>query len=250
MQFALLIIGNEILQAVVQEENLYYAARQLSSIGYSIDEVRIVRDDVQGIARALQDLVVQYPYVITSGGVGPTHDDMSMAAVAEGMKRKLAEHPEMLQFLMNRYHPPTAAQLIAIQKMSRLPEGCQVHIKNNSWPLFQVDDVFIMPGLPVAFRSKIDYLIERLPRLESQWVAEIMAGVGETEFADILTKCQEQCPNASIGSYPVVEQKYRAYVRIVGNERELVEQAFQMVYAIFQEQNWATGVREPQQIKA
>lgn len=201
---ALLLIGDEILSGQVQEVNLAEMITQLNTIGQRIGEVRIVGDDRLAIAAAFAALQPRYDYLLSAGGIGPTHDDLTLEAAAEGFGVAVELHPEMETFLRTRYETPLAPM---VRRMALMPRGTVIHrAPNEHWPLIQWQNVFILPGLPRALRHKMRSVVEMLPRLQPRHAAELHLTVDESLFADWLGELQSRYPAVAIGSYPIVDE--------------------------------------------
>ena len=148
----ILIVGDEILTADIQESNLHNMLQIFSRMGYDVKEVRIVRDVVSEIADALSILHKRCEFVFSTGGIGPTHDDVTMEAVAQAFCVSLLPHPEMLAFLTERYGMPLSPM---VAKMALFPKDTRIlKQKGNSWPIICKENVFILPGLPHAMLQK------------------------------------------------------------------------------------------------
>lgn len=218
---AILLIGDEILSAAVREANLHPMLTTLTEMGYQVGEVRIVRDDEHEIAGALRALRTQYEYLFTSGGIGPTHDDLTLSAAASAFDRPPATHPQMLAFLSERYGDDMTPM---VRRMADLPEETEVlGCEEGRWPVIRWRNVFILPGLPRALQDKMERIRTILPHLERAWTALLYLSADESSFADHLMDIQREYPGISIGSYPVVgDYDYRSRLAIRGTDRDEV----------------------------
>ncbi len=238
---AILLIGDEILSGSVKEANLYPMLTTLNSIGYGIGEVRIVRDDVEEIASAFRDLRERYEYVVSSGGIGPTHDDITIESAAEAFDVAAEEHPDMIAFLETRYDLPLSPM---VRKMALLPRGTEVlGCREGQWPVIRWENVFILPGLPRALQDKMERLASLLPGRDRMWTAELYLNVDEGLFADWLEEQQRLAPSVSIGSYPVYgDYDYRARITVRGVNRDVVTRVFRDLRAAANEHGWLIRV--------
>lgn len=230
---SILIIGNEILSNQVQDHNLKVMLRQLNDASFVIDEVRIVRDDIPVISKAVRELSAKSKWLISTGGVGPTHDDITFLAYADAFEVKLEIHPE----LKARMHgwlgdKPMKESLL---RMVRLPANAElVELGAKSWPLVKVANCFVLPGLPEVFDKKFAAVLKLLPKAPQRYSAELFTRTDETDFAASLTNVQEQFLDVEIGSYPTYDRsEYAAHVTLKGINRERVNGAFDLLKKLF-----------------
>ena len=218
---AILLIGDEILSGSVREANLHLMLTTLNNLGYGIGEVRIVRDDRAEIAAAFRDLRGKYEYVLSAGGIGPTHDDITVESAIAAFDVPAEEHPEMRAFLESRYGTPLTPM---VRKMASLPRGTQVvGCSAGHWPVIRWENVFILPGLPRALADKMRRIAEILPPRATVWTAELFLNADESEFADWLDTQKADAPGVSIGSYPVYgDYDYASRLVVRGVDRAAV----------------------------
>lgn len=199
---AVLIIGDEILSGRTRDSNLNALARFLAPLGVDLMEARVVGDRQDQIVAALNALRAAHDYVFTTGGIGPTHDDITADAVGAAFGAPVREHPEALAILERRYAPGDFNA--ARRRMARVPEG-GVLIANpvSGAPGFQIDNVFVMAGVPKIMEAMLDDVAPRLRTgapVHSRTLR--IVGVGEGAVADILRAAAEARPHLSFGSYP------------------------------------------------
>jgi molybdenum cofactor synthesis domain-containing protein len=198
---AVLIIGDEILSGRTQDTNLNTLARFLGALGIELLEARTVGDRQEQIVGALNALRAGHDYVFTTGGIGPTHDDITADAVAAAFGIGIAEHPEALAILERRYGAELNA---ARRRMARIPAGGSL-IANpvTDAPGFQVGNVFVMAGVPKIMTAMLE---DVAPRLRTGAVVHArtvrVTGVGEGSVADILGTAARANRTISFGSYP------------------------------------------------
>ena len=214
---AALLIGNEILSGKVEEENLSYLAKELWSLGVSLQEVRILRDQVAAIASAVRELSERHSYLFTTGGIGPTHDDVTVEAVAQAFQVALVRDPT-LERLIRGSHPtgqPTPSQL----RMALVPEGADLVGGDSPWPTVRKENVYLFPGIPPYFRRRLDALREQLRT--TPFVRCLLHTVlGEGALAEPLNEVVARFPRVEVGSYPAVERTdYRVRVSFEGRDR-------------------------------
>jgi molybdenum cofactor synthesis domain-containing protein len=198
---AVLVIGDEILSGRTQDTNTNTIARFLAALGIDLMEARVVSDDHGRIVEALDALRSRWDYVFTTGGIGPTHDDITADAVAALFGVALPEHPEALAILSRRYGDEFNA---ARRRMARIPEG-GVLIANpvTDAPGFQIGNVFVMAGVPKIMQAMLE---DVAPRLRTGAIVHVhtlkVTGVGEGAVADVLRAAANQRRDLSLGSYP------------------------------------------------
>ncbi len=198
---AVLIIGDEILSGRTQDTNLGAIARYLATFGVDLAEARVVGDITAEIVTALNTLRNRYDYVITTGGIGPTHDDITADCVAEAFGVALYEHPEIIAMMTTRW----AGELNAARRrMARVPVGGSM-VKNpvNGPPGFQIGNVFVLAGVPSIMRGMLEDVGPRL-RTGAVVIARTVRveGAGEGVIAAPLEILAKAHPNLSLGSYP------------------------------------------------
>ena len=198
---AILIIGNEILSGRTQDTNTSTLAIWLNSIGVKVNEVRVVPDNEKIIIDTLNLLRRTYNYVFTTGGIGPTHDDITAESVSKAFNRKYQIHKEAFKLLEAYYKPGEFNE--GRQKMVWMPEGAELILNPTSGaPGFKVDNVFCLPGVPSILKSMLGGLKNKIIGGEPILSHTISLRTVESEIANSLTKIQQQNKDVEIGSYP------------------------------------------------
>ena len=198
---AILIIGNEILSGRTQDTNTSTLANWLNSIGVKVNEVRVIPDEEKIIVDTLNLLRKTYNYVFTTGGIGPTHDDITAQSVSKAFNRKYEIHKEAFKILETYYKPGEFND--GRQKMVWMPEGAELILNPTSGaPGFSVDNVFCLPGVPSILKSMLGGLKNKIVGGEPILSSTISLKTVESEIAKSLTKVQEQNKDVEIGSYP------------------------------------------------
>lgn len=198
---ALLVIGNEILSGKVRDENTPFLAKELFQLGWNFSEIAFVGDVEQQIVETLGRFSERYDHVFTSGGVGPTHDDITLQAIAQATERKLVLSP-MLERLVKKYYKAdilTPAQ----QRLAMIPEGSVLHYGPDSlYPQMVVENIYPLPGIPNLFRKKFHELKSLWPTVVApcRHCFEMIAM--ETELAAVLGALAQEHEEVSLGSYP------------------------------------------------
>jgi molybdenum cofactor synthesis domain-containing protein len=201
-----IIIGNEILSGRTQDTNLAYMGKQLDALGIRIVESRVIPDIEQTIIDTINHFRETYTYVFTTGGIGPTHDDITSAAVAKTFKVDLEKNGEAVRLLEKYYEPGGINE--ARMKMANIPVGAKL-IDNplSGAPGFQMENVFVMAGVPAIMRLMFDGITDRLIGGDPIITFNVATNIGEGVLADGLSKLQDEYPDINIGSYPYFKQR-------------------------------------------
>lgn len=212
-----IIIGDEILSGRVADANLNFLAKELTEMGIILKEVRVVGDEESEIISALVELKNKHDYVFTSGGVGPTHDDITTLAVANALDKKLYLN-EMAVSLLESYYGKGNLNEARI-KMAKLPVGAEI-IDNDIMAVggFYVDDIFVMAGVPKIFRSMFLAIKDKLRTGKKLRSLEMNLRAKESIIAEDFSNLQNQYPEVSMGSYPN-DQGTSLVFRSVDNEK-------------------------------
>lgn len=197
---ALIVIGDEILSGRTQDANLSYLAKWLNNCGVQLVEARVILDDEDTIANTVNQLRGYYNYVFTTGGIGPTHDDITSASIAKAFGVDLVENAEA-RALMLSYNPNDATP--ERMKMAHVPAGAKL-IKNSisMAPGFQMENVFVLAGIPAIMQAMLGALDGEIEGAGKVISKTINAFVGESLLAADLGIVQESYPQTAIGSYP------------------------------------------------
>lgn len=197
----LIIIGNEILSGRTQDKNVAWLATALNNQGIKLVHVRIIPDTEQIIIETLNACRLDYDYVFTTGGIGPTHDDITSAAVAKAFGRTLIRHLEAEKRLLAHYKPEQINE--ARMKMADIPEGATL-IDNpvSTAPGFQLENVFVLAGVPNIMQAMFDCLKSGLRTGEKTLSRSLKTNLAEGTLAKSLSEIQDRYPAVEIGSYP------------------------------------------------
>jgi molybdenum cofactor synthesis domain-containing protein len=202
---AILVIGNEILSGRTKDANLNYLATELTAIGIRLTEARVVADVPEAIIKAVNELRAAYDHVFTTGGIGPTHDDITSECIARAFGVKLINDPSAVRMLPNHYGEANLTE--ARLRMAHVPEGATL-IDNpvSVAPGFQIGNVYVLAGVPAICRAMFDGLKGRLKTGDKVLSVTISGHVGEGVIAKGLGELQERYPVLEIGSYPFFRQ--------------------------------------------
>lgn len=205
---AVLLIGDEILSGRTKDANLGFIATFLGDIGIQVKEARVVSDKRDRIAEAVNTLRSAYDYVFTTGGIGPTHDDITADSIAHAFGVPIGPHPEAMEILTRHYAETGGEFTDARKRMARIPEGASL-IPNSvsKAPGFQLENVFVMAGIPIIVQVMMDALSARLEGGAKMVSRTIDCFVGESAIAEGLGEIQTRYPNVGIGSYPFYRDK-------------------------------------------
>jgi molybdenum cofactor synthesis domain-containing protein len=196
-----LIIGNEILSGRTQDENLGFLARSLNEAGIRLREARVIPDVAETIVAAVNQVRRGFDYVFTTGGIGPTHDDITAQCVADAFGVPLIVHPDARRLLETHY--PAGHLNEARLRMARVPEGATL-LPNpiSRAPGFQIGNVFVLPGVPSIMQGIFAQLKHRLVGGDKMLSRSISCQLGEGVLARDLSALQDRWPDVEIGSYP------------------------------------------------
>jgi molybdenum cofactor synthesis domain-containing protein len=200
---AMLVIGDEILSGRTRDANMHHLARALTDHGIRLAEARVVADEHSRIVDALKALSAGFDHVFTSGGIGPTHDDITADAVAEAMGVTIIIRDDAREILQAHYDRQGQELNAARLRMARIPEGATL-IDNpvTAAPGFSIGNVHVMAGVPTIFEAMLAGLLPRLTGGAPVLSQSLRISRGEGDIADVLGRLARAHPDVSIGSYP------------------------------------------------
>jgi len=196
-----LIIGNEILSGRTQDANLAFLARGLNEVGIRLREARVIADDRATIIGTVNEARGKFDYVFTTGGIGPTHDDITAPSIAEAFGVELIIHPEARRILESHY--PAGGLNAARLRMAQVPKGA-VLLPNpiSRAPGFRIGNVYVLPGVPQVMQAIFNELQHRLKGGAKLLSRSVSCALAEGTIARDLGELQERYPDLEIGSYP------------------------------------------------
>ena len=203
---AILIIGNEILSGRTQDLNIQYIASKLTDKGIHLEEVRIIPDIAESIIESVNLLRKKYTYLFTTGGIGPTHDDITSAAMAEAFGMHVTRNEDAYR-LIKEYYAGRGRELIeASKKMAYIPDGARL-IDNSETgaPGFIIENVYVMAGVPYIMQAMMEFVLPMLENGSSILSRSIELDIGESIIAREMEAIQHKYPTVSVGSYPFVK---------------------------------------------
>jgi molybdenum cofactor synthesis domain-containing protein len=220
----IVIIGDEILSGKFVEENAAFLIGELRALGVDLRRITVVPDDLEDIAATVVDSSARFDYVFTSGGVGPTHDDVTMAAIAKAFGTTVTRHPD-LEARVRGYWKDNLAD--ANLRLADVPAGAElVYGKDKIWPVVCYRNVYIMPGVPTLFRRKFVDIRDRF-RATAVTAARLYVDLEEGELAPHLDAIVGSFPSVKIGSYPrFSERDFRVLVTLESAAASDVRAAF------------------------
>lgn len=223
---AVLVIGDEILSGRTQDTNSTYIARFLGALGIDLKEVRVVGDVEDEIVAALNALRARYGLVFTTGGIGPTHDDITADAVARAFGVGIGYHPDAYALLEARYPPGEFNDMR--KRMARIPHGGMLVANSVSGaPGFHIGNVYVLAGVPGVMRAMLESLAPELPRGQTVQSVTVEAGIPEGVIAPGLAEIQKTHRDVAIGSYPFyregTDKPFGAQLVVRGRDGAAVE---------------------------
>ncbi|MFI5341314.1 MAG: competence/damage-inducible protein A [Candidatus Methylomirabilales bacterium] len=223
----ILIIGNEVLSGKVVDQNSPYLVRELRALGVEVKRITTIPDEVPVIAQEVQALAEQYDLVFTTGGVGPTHDDVTIAAIATAFGRGVVRHPLLEDVLRQHYGQGiTAAQL----RMAEMPEGGELVGEGDmGFPVVVFRNVYIFPGIPEAVRRKFERIRERF-REQPFVLRRVFLRCDEGQIAGDLNGVMSRFPALQLGSYPILHNpEHNVELTLESKSAEYVERALRFL---------------------
>jgi molybdenum cofactor synthesis domain-containing protein len=223
---ALVVIGDEILSGRTQDKNVAQVALWLNQQGIRLEEVRVVPDVTKRIGEAVNDLRGKHDYLFTTGGIGPTHDDITVDAIAAAFGVPVVLHPQARAVLEDYYRDRPGGLTEARLRMARTPEGAELIVNPYSGaPGVRMDNVYILAGVPHIAGSMLEALTGKLEGGRPIVSITIGARAAESDVADLLRETEEAHPGVAIGSYPFLKDgRYGANFVIRSEDGELARE--------------------------
>jgi molybdenum cofactor synthesis domain-containing protein len=216
---AVMVIGDEILSGRTKDKNIGYIAEYLTNIGVDLREVRVVPDIEDEIVAALNTLRRKFTYVFTTGGIGPTHDDITADCVAKAFGVALPYHPEAVEILKKRFNGVDLNE--ARMRMTRIPEGgALIYNKVSGAPGFRIGNVHVMAGIPSVMQAMMDEIAPTLKTGAKMLSQSIRADAREGDVGTALGEVAKAFPQAVIGSYPFFDENRGPNTNIVVRSRD------------------------------
>jgi molybdenum cofactor synthesis domain-containing protein len=219
----IVVIGNEILSGKVTDTNSPFLARELRKLGVTLQRITTIPDDVEIIATTVKYFADTFEIVFTSGGVGPTHDDVTMEGVARGFGRKVIRHPE-LDRRLREYLGANANE--ARMRMADVPDGAELIVDRRlGFPTIKCENVYILPGIPEILEQKFATLAERFSAAPYH-LRVVFTRDGEGSIAEHLNATVAKFPDLLLGSYPkLADPEYAVKLTLESKDQAYVEAA-------------------------
>ena len=222
---ALIVVGDEILSGKVQDTNSAFLIERLRSWGVDLRKILVVSDDLDDIAWAVDHCLGCFDHVFTSGGIGPTHDDVTPEGIAQALGRPLARHPQLEAQLRSHFGDRLTPDHL---RMADVPQGTTLSgVGRIPWPVIEpAPGLYMLPGIPQIFEDKVDALRERLEQADRVEMTWVYCTLEEGALASDLEAVLRAHPAVTIGSYPVLGRRdYRVRVSVESRDRAAVAEA-------------------------
>ena len=218
---AILVIGDEILSGRTKDKNIGYIAEYLTNLGIDLKEVRVVPDEEKEIVEALNALRHRYNYVFTTGGIGPTHDDITADSVAKAFGVAIGHHPEAVAIIEKRAKERGLELNESRLRMARIPDGATlIENKVSGAPGFRIGNVIVMAGVPAIMQAMLDAAAPNLKTGAKMLSVSINAGLKEGDIGTELGEVAKAHPGTMIGSYPFFDEKLGPNTNVVVRSRD------------------------------
>ncbi len=226
----IMIIGNEILSGKVQDANSPYLCRELRALGVEVKRISVIPDNVNAIAPESAGFSTAYDIVITTGGVGPTHDDVTMEGIAKGLGRPVISHPDLERQVRELYQGRVNSARL---RLALVPEGAVLLGQPDLvFPVVLVKNIYVFPGVPEIVRAKFNTIKERF-RDAPFFLRKIFVTVGEASIADHLNAVMGEYPDLLLGSYPELNNPaYRVRLTLESKDFAYLDRAFKFLIGL------------------
>ena len=224
---AMLVIGDELLSGRTHDANMHYLAKELTEIGINLTESRFIRDDPAAIVSSIIELSKRFDYLFTSGGIGPTHDDITTDCVAEAFEKKASIRSDALKILQEYYDGKDIELNEARLRMARIPETAEL-IDNpiSAAPGYVIENVYVMAGVPKIFQSMLKTVTPKLEKGLPTLSLSVKIYKGEGDIALDLEEMVKTFDQLNFGSYPFSEKGvHGTNIVIRGTDKKLMEEA-------------------------
>jgi molybdenum cofactor synthesis domain-containing protein len=231
---AALVIGNELLSGKVEEANVHVLARTLRGLGVELRRVVVILDEIDEIAREVAALSASHDWLFTSGGVGPTHDDVTVEGVAKAFGVRAVEHPLLAKMLRDHYKERCTEGHL---RMALVPEGATLEASEEiRWPTIRFKNVWLMPGVPEIFRMKLPVVASHIGTGTRFVSRAVFTKMDEGDLKPLLDSIVENFPDVGVGSYPKWhDTTYRTKLTFDGRDEARVDEARDAFVALLPE---------------
>lgn len=221
----IVIIGNEVLSGKTQDTNSYFFCTELRQLGVDVQKISTIQDEIDLIGREVAEFSKRFNYVFTSGGVGPTHDDVTIEGIAHGFGLRVVRHPEIERRMRQRF----GADLNdARLRMANVPEGATLLPTQATFAaIVKIHNVYIFPGIPKILQERFHEIKEAF-REQPFFLKNVFVRYGEGMIAEMLNSLLVKFPELMLGSYPVLDlPDYRVKVTLESKDALYLERALQ-----------------------
>ncbi len=230
----IIIIGNEVLSGKTQDTNSHFLCQELRVLGVEVRRISVIPDEIDLIGREVLAFSREFDLVFTTGGVGPTHDDVTMAGIAHGFGLRVIRHPGLERRLRERHGDNVNEARL---RMAEIPEGAELVGQGSLYaPVVKLQNVYIFPGIPKILHERFQAIKESL-REEPFFLKVVYVKQGEGIIAPILNALLKSFPELLLGSYPVLDNPdYKVKVTLESKDRNYLHQAFGRFLSILPEE--------------
>lgn len=231
----IIVIGNEILSGKVTDTNAPFLTRELRALGVDLRRILTIPDELDDIAAAIREFRPRYDFVFTSGGVGPTHDDVTIEGIARGLGVPVVRHPGIESRLREFYKENVNEARL---KMAEIPDGAELILDQRlGFPTVKCDNVYILPGIPELFEQKFQSLRERFTSTPYT-LRVVYTRDGEGTIAEHLNATMAAFPDLLLGSYPKIDHpEYAVKLTLESKDAAYVQRAFDHLMALLPKEN-------------
>ena len=226
----ILIIGNEILSGKVQDANSPYLCRELRALGVEVRRISVIPDDLNTIAEESSTFSGAYDIVFTTGGVGPTHDDVTVEGIAKGLGRRVVIHPDLEQVVKELYPGKVNSARL---RLAKVPEGAELLGQPDLvFPVVLIKNIYIFPGVPEILVQKFNGIKERF-RGVPFLLKNVFVTAGEGAIAEHLNAVMREYPALLLGSYPALNNpEYRVRLTLESKDPAYLDKAFRRLLSL------------------
>ena len=220
----IIIIGNEVLSGKTQDTNSHFLCQELRALGVEVQRVAVIPDEIELIGKEAASFSRQFDFVFTTGGVGPTHDDVTMAGIARGFGVRVVRHPELERRLRERHGENINEARL---RMAEVPEGAELVGEGSLYAaVVKLGNIYIFPGIPKILHERFRVIQEDF-RDAPFYLKVVYVKEGEGVIAAILNSLLESFPDLLLGSYPVLDNPdYKVKVTLESKDRDYLNRAF------------------------
>ncbi len=231
---AALIIGSELLSGKTQDQNVLVLARSLRRLGVELRRVLVVPDDLALVSAELRSLSASFDWVFTSGGIGPTHDDITIAAVAAAFDTSVEIEPSLARMIEAHFGD---ALLPGHLLMARIPKGCDLIASDElKWPTVRMRNVWVLPGVPDIFRERIAHVEQHFAAHTPFVTRSVFTKLDEGQLVPMLDQVVLRFPSVSVGSYPKwKDPRWCTQLTFDGTDADAVDQALEAFLGLIPE---------------